>query len=115
MAAGFFQEPGGKVMSKRRIVVTGIGAITPLGLSARETWKNALEGKPGVGTITNFDTTDCPVTIAAEVRGFDVTRPVGPFFPQATAASQGDPLTIAANSKDARRVGRFVHFALSAG
>ncbi len=89
---------------KRRVVVTGLGAVTPLGLTARETWTHALEGKPGVGRITNFDTTDCPVTIAAEVKGFDYTRPMGPFYPHARGAEKGEALTQAANSKDARRV-----------
>ncbi len=101
--------------TKRRVVVTGIGAVSPLGNTALETWKNTLEGKPGVNTITLFDTKDCPVTIAAEVRGFDVTKPLGPFHPAASATGPGDPLTTAANSKDARRVGRYVHFALAAG
>jgi 3-oxoacyl-[acyl-carrier-protein] synthase II len=99
----------------RRVVVTGIGAVTPLGLNARETWTNALEGKPGIGKITLFDTTDCPVQIAGEVKGFDVSRPTGPFYPHATHSEKGEALTMAANSKDARRVGRFVHFALAAG
>jgi 3-oxoacyl-[acyl-carrier-protein] synthase II len=100
---------------KRRVVVTGIGAVSPLGLTARETWASALEGKPGVGKITLFDATDCPVQIAGEVKGFDYTRPFGPFHPRASSAGPGEPLTQAANSKDARRVGRFVHFALVAG
>ena len=101
--------------TQRRVVITGIGAVTPLGLNARETWRNALEGKPGIGKISLFDTTDCPVKIAAEVKNFDVTAPVGPFYPRATATDRGEPVTLAANSKDARRVGRFVHLALAAG
>lgn len=95
---------------RKRVVITGVGALTPLGLSATETWKNALEGKPGIGPITLFDTTDCPVKIAGEVRGFDVTRAVGPFEPL-----PGQIVTQAANSKEARRVGRFTHLALGAG
>ena len=66
---------------KRRVVVTGIGAVSPLGLTARETWKNALEGRSGVANIALFDPTDCPVTFAAEVKNFDVTRPVVRFIP----------------------------------
>ncbi|MEK6577894.1 MAG: beta-ketoacyl-ACP synthase II [Bdellovibrionota bacterium] len=97
-------------MSKRRAVITGIGAVTPIGLSAQETWKNALEGRSGISNITIFDTVDCPVTIAGEVKGFDVTRPVGPYHP-----GPGLTVTQAASSKDARRVGKFVHFALAAG
>lgn len=95
-----------------RVVVTGIGAVSPLGLTAAETWRSALEGKSGVGTITSFDTKDCPVTIAAEVKGFDVTKPMGPFHP---VPGQTDyDVTQASSSKDARRVGRYVHLGLSA-
>ncbi|OFZ21965.1 MAG: beta-ketoacyl-[acyl-carrier-protein] synthase II [Bdellovibrionales bacterium GWB1_55_8] len=97
----------------RRVVITGLGAVTPLGLSVPETWKNALEGRSGVGRISLFDLTDCPVTIAGEVKGFDVTRSIGPFRPDSAHPDQ--QLTQAANAKDARRVGRFVHFALAAG
>lgn len=100
---------------RRRVVITGIGAVTPLGLSARETWGNALEGRSGVQQITLFDAvgTGSPVTIAAEVKGFDITRPVGPFHPVPGSAEH--TITQAGNSKDARRVGRFVHLALAAG
>lgn len=96
--------------SRRRVVITGLGAVTPLGLNAQETWKSALEGRSGVGPITLFDPVDCPVTFAAEVKRFDFTRPMGPFKPSANSV-----LTQAGNSKDARRVGRFVHLALVAG
>ena len=82
---------------KRRVVVTGIGAVSPLGLSVQETWANAIEGKSGVGPISLFDTKDCPVTFAAEVKGFDVTRPMGPFHP-----APGLEITQAANAKEAR-------------
>jgi 3-oxoacyl-[acyl-carrier-protein] synthase II len=103
MASNFSQ-------GKRRVVVTGIGAVTPLGLSAPETWRNALEGRSGIARTTLFDLTDCPVTISGEVKGFDVTRSIPPLQP-----TPGTQITQAANSKDARRVGRFVHLALSAG
>jgi 3-oxoacyl-[acyl-carrier-protein] synthase II len=98
---------------KRRVVITGMGAVTPLGLNVQETWRNALEGRSGIARITSFDTTDCPVTIAGEVKGFDVTRPAGPFTPDPKHPE--NTVTQAANTKDARRVGRFVHLALSAG
>jgi 3-oxoacyl-[acyl-carrier-protein] synthase II len=104
-----------ELKAKRRVVVTGIGAISPLGLNARDTWLNALEGKSGVAKIVLHDMTDCPTQFAAEVKGFDVSKPVGPFYPNARGGEKGEPLTMAANSKDARRVGRFVHFALAAG
>jgi len=96
--------------SDRRVVVTGVGVVSPLGQSAGETWRNALEGRSGVGSISHFETTDCPVTIAAEVKGFDVTRPVGPYHP-----APDHVVNQAASTKDARRVGRFVHMALAAG
>jgi 3-oxoacyl-[acyl-carrier-protein] synthase II len=95
---------------KRRVVVTGFGAVTPLGLNAQETWNNALNGRSGISRTTSFDITGCPVEISAEVKGFDVTRPLGPFQP-----SPSTQITQAANTKDARRVGRFVHLALAAG
>ncbi|OFZ53119.1 MAG: beta-ketoacyl-[acyl-carrier-protein] synthase II [Bdellovibrionales bacterium RIFOXYC1_FULL_54_43] len=98
----------------RRVVITGIGAVSPLGLSAAESWRNALEGRSGVAKITRFDLTDCPITIAAEVKGFDVTRAVGPFHPQGLDTTEGT-VTQAANAKDARRVGRYVHYGLAAG
>lgn len=100
---------------RKRVVITGVGAVTPLGLSAKETWSNALEGKSGVGQISLFDAvgTQCPVTFAAEVKSFDVTKALGPFHPVPGSAEH--TVTQAANSKDARRVGRFVHLALAAG
>jgi 3-oxoacyl-[acyl-carrier-protein] synthase II len=84
--------------------------VTPLGLTAPETWKSALEGRSGVGRIQLFDPTDCPVQIAAEVKGFDVAKAVGPFNP-----APGTTITMGANRKEARKVGRFVHFSLIAG
>jgi len=58
-------------MQKRRVVVTGIGMISPLGIGNEPTWRGLLEGKSGVGTITKFDATDFACKIAGEVRGFD--------------------------------------------
>ena len=55
----------------RRVVVTGIGAVTPLGLTAAETWSAMLEGKNGIAPITLFDTTDFKTKLAAEVKGFE--------------------------------------------
>lgn len=55
---------------QERVVVTGVGAITPLGLSAAESWKNAVQGVSGVGPITQFDASDFMVRIACEVKNF---------------------------------------------
>ena len=60
---------------RRRVVVTGLGAVTPLGLDVKETWDSMLAGRSGVGPITKFDAGEAPyaTTIAAEVKGFDPT------------------------------------------
>ncbi|MHC4399657.1 MAG: beta-ketoacyl-ACP synthase II [Planctomycetota bacterium] len=78
----------------RRIVVTGIGAIAPTGNCAHDAWQAAVAGRSAVRTISQFDPSDLPVQIAAEVRGFDPT----------TVLSQ----------KDARQSSRFVQFAAAA-
>ena len=77
-----------------RVVVTGYGAVTPLGLNVEDTWRNLIAGVSGVGYISLFDTTDFKVRIAAEVKDFD---PVAYL----------DPTT-------ARRNDRFAQFALTA-
>jgi len=64
-------------MMNERIVVTGLGALSPLGLSAKESWQNAINGVSGLGPITLFDTTDFLVTVACEVKNFDP----GEFIP----------------------------------
>jgi 3-oxoacyl-[acyl-carrier-protein] synthase II len=56
---------------RRRIVVTGMGAMTPLGLTMEETWEGLLAGRSGIGPITQFDASDLPVRIAGELKGFD--------------------------------------------
>jgi 3-oxoacyl-[acyl-carrier-protein] synthase II len=56
---------------KRRVVLTGMGVISPLGLTVPETWSGLLEGRSGIGPITKFDPTEIPTKIAGEVRGFD--------------------------------------------
>lgn len=61
----------------RRIVVTGLGVITPIGNTVSEFWENALAGKSGVGHITEFDATGYPVQIAAEVKNFDAVKLIG--------------------------------------
>jgi beta-ketoacyl-acyl-carrier-protein synthase II len=58
-------------LTRRRVVITGIGAITPLGLSMRETWEGLVAGRSGVEAISLFDASDMPVRIAGEVTDFD--------------------------------------------
>jgi len=62
----------------RRVVVTGLGAVTPLGNDHRATWEAAVAGQSGIDFISTFDTSGFPVRIAAEVRGFDPAAVVGP-------------------------------------
>jgi 3-oxoacyl-[acyl-carrier-protein] synthase II len=62
----------------KRVVVTGVGAVTPVGLDAPSTWAALLEGQSGVGKLTLFDATDYPVQIAGEVKGFDATGRIEP-------------------------------------
>ena len=58
-------------MTERRVVVTGMGCVTPLGNDLPTTWRNLVDGKNGIGPITKFDTTDFKAKLAAEVRDFD--------------------------------------------
>ncbi|MEW6368527.1 MAG: beta-ketoacyl-ACP synthase II [Acidobacteriota bacterium] len=58
-------------MEKRRVVVTGVGLISPLGIGTRENWEALVAGKNGIGPITRFDVSQYPTRIAGEVRGFD--------------------------------------------
>jgi 3-oxoacyl-[acyl-carrier-protein] synthase II len=78
----------------KRVVVTGLGAVTPLGNSVSEFWANIIAGKSGVGDITLFDASHLPTRIAAEVRNFDAAAAIG--------------------KKDARKMDRFSQFALVA-
>jgi beta-ketoacyl-acyl-carrier-protein synthase II len=78
----------------RRVVVTGLGAVTPLGLDARSTWDAAVAGRSGIDWIRAFDPTGYPVRIASEVKDFDPVAVVGP--------------------KDARRLERNVVLAVAA-
>lgn len=75
-------------------VVTGIGAITPLGLTAPDTWRGLLEGRSGISLIRSFDASDLPVRIAGEIHGFDPEAVLG--------------------SKRARRSARFSQLAVAA-
>src|SRR5436305_3039208 len=62
----------------RRVAVTGLGAVTPVGLSAPATWEAALAGRSGVDWIESFDASEYPVRIAAEVKGFEPTAVASP-------------------------------------
>jgi 3-oxoacyl-[acyl-carrier-protein] synthase II len=62
----------------KRVVVTGVGAVTPVGLDAPSTWASMLEGQSGVGAVTLFDASDYPTNIAGEVKGFDATGRIEP-------------------------------------
>ena len=78
---------------RRRVVVTGIGLITPLGSDVASTWEAILAGRSGIGPITRFDTTGLETTIAGEVRDFDPTRYL--------------------DRKEVRRTDRFAQFAVA--
>jgi 3-oxoacyl-[acyl-carrier-protein] synthase II len=60
----------GSLNGRRRVVITGLGAVTPLGNDVRSTWDNLIAGGSGAGPITQFDATDFPVTFACEVKDF---------------------------------------------
>ena len=81
-------------MSKRKVVVTGLGTVCPVGNSVREAWSNILAGKSGIGRITRFDPSPFACQIAGEVKGFDVTSVL--------------------SSKEARRFDRFIHLGMAA-
>jgi 3-oxoacyl-[acyl-carrier-protein] synthase II len=98
--------------SNRRVVITGLGAITPVGLSAPATWASLVAGQSGIGLITHFDPTGCTARIAGEVRGFDPTTAIAtPVHPRGPGS---DPVTQALTPKDIRKLGRFTHLGVSA-
>ena len=59
-------------MSQRRVVITGLGQVSPVGNSVAEAWNNLLAGKSGIGKITRFDASDINSQIAGEVRDFNI-------------------------------------------
>jgi 3-oxoacyl-[acyl-carrier-protein] synthase II len=81
-------------MEKRRVVVTGIGAVTPLGNDTETTWNNLIAGVSGIGPLTRVNADDFPAKVAAEVKDFDPTD----FM----------------DKKDARKMDRFAQFAVAA-
>ena len=92
---------------RRRVVVTGLGAVTPLGLTATSTWEGLTAGRSGIGPITRFDAALCTARIAGEVKGFEPTAAFSaPLRPRGAA---GEPLVAAFSPKDAKKFGRFTH------
>ncbi len=81
-------------MSKRRVVVTGLGLITPVGNTVAESWSNLVAGKSGIGPVTKFDASALACRFAGEVKGFNVEE----YFP----------------AKEARHMDTFIHYGLAA-
>src|SRR4051812_48534507 len=80
--------------SPARVVITGVGAITPLGLSSATTWDNLLAGRSGIGPITHFDSSELRTNFAGEVHDFDPANYM--------------------DRKEARRLDPYIQFALAA-
>jgi 3-oxoacyl-[acyl-carrier-protein] synthase II len=98
--------------SGRRVVITGVGAVTPCGNSAAETWAALTAGRSGIARITRFDASTCNAQIAGEVKNFDVTRPLPkPLHPRGAAR---EPLTQVLTPKDVKKFGRFTHLGAAA-
>lgn len=81
-------------MSRRRVVITGLGAISPVGIGVEENWRNILAGRSGIARITHFDATGFPSQIAGEAKGFDPTHYL--------------------TEKEARRMDRFIQLGIAA-
>ncbi len=81
-------------MTKRRVVITGMGMLSPVGLSVKESWENILAGKSGIAPITHFDTTGFSTTFGGSVKGFDVSDYLSP--------------------KDAKKMDPFIHYGIAA-
>ena len=82
-------------MSRRRVVVTGLGIVSPVGITVPEAWENVLAGKSGITRITRFDPARLSSQIAGEVKGFDIAQYLSP--------------------KEARRMDTFIHYGMAAG
>lgn len=80
-------------MSTKRVVVTGIGAVSPVGNTAEESWESVINGKSGIGMLTRLDSDQFPVKVAAQVKDFDIEDYI--------------------EKKDARKMDRFTHYALA--
>ncbi len=82
-------------MAKRRVVITGLGAVSPVGIGVGETWTNIVAGKSGITRITRFDASAFASQVAGEVKNFDVTQYL--------------------SAKEARRMDIFIHYGMVAG
>lgn len=82
-------------MSKRRVVVTGLGVVSPVGLSVSESWNNVVNGRSGIGPIEVFDVSQFSSRIGGNIRNFDVTRYI--------------------SEKEAKKMDVFIHYGLAAG
>ena len=102
--------------SLRRVVITGLGAVTPLGLTVEETWAGLTQGRSGVGPLTRFDPAGCPVQFAAEVKNFDPTAAVlTPEKAVRPRGSESEAVVAPISPKDAKKLGRFTHLGVAAG
>ena len=81
-------------LEKRRVVVTGVGAVTPLGNTAEETWEAICKGESGIGAITRFDASSFSTRIAAEVKGFEPEKYI--------------------EKKECKKMDAFIHYAIAA-
>ena len=82
-------------MSKRRVVITGLGMVCPVGLTVEESWKNILEGQSGIATLTNLETEGQSVSFGGSVKDFEITNFISP--------------------KDAKKMDTFIHYGMAAG
>lgn len=82
-------------MTRRRVVVTGMGIVSPVGNTVEEAWQNVLAGRSGIAPITRFDASTFPVRFGGEVKNFDIGAYLSP--------------------KEARRMDYFIHYGLAAG
>ena len=80
---------------RRRVVITGVGLVTPIGNTAEETWSSILAGKSGAGPITRFDTTGLNTTFACEIKDWDGSKYL--------------------DAREAKRIDRFLQYAVGAG
>jgi len=82
-------------VTKRRVVITGLGMVSPVGLNVTDSWGNILAGKSGIGPLTHFDVSDYSVRFGGSVRDFDITD----YIP----------------AKDAKKMDMFIHYGIAAG